>query len=56
MNADDAQANGRHLMTPHIAGAFLNVSYGDRDYFLTLLRRFISGEALYSVVDRSRGY
>src|SRR6266542_2437382 len=44
------------IVTPHIAGAFPELNQVDRDYFVAQLRRFVKGEPLQAVIDRSKGY
>lgn len=44
------------ILTPHVAGAFPELNEMDREYFIMNLRRYLAGEPLVSVVDRTRGY
>jgi phosphoglycerate dehydrogenase-like enzyme len=44
------------ILTPHVAGVFLDMRIETTDLFCRNLKRYVEGQELFNVVDRSRGY
>jgi glyoxylate/hydroxypyruvate reductase A len=52
----ELMSNPNIILTPHVSTGGAGGDTGIRDVFLENLRRYIIGEELLNVVDRSRGY
>lgn len=44
------------ILTPHVAGVFLDMRIETTDLFCRNLKRYVEGQELFNVVDRIRGY